>query len=182
MTTPPVGVAEVRTVCCVGAGVIGGGWAAYFLAHGYDVLAWDPAPGAAERLEHLVDAAWPALTELGLAEGADRSRLRVEPLLERALAQAEFVQESAPEDLDLKVKLLAEIDAAAPEGIVISSSTSGYGMSEMQVACATPGGRSSGIPSTRPTSSRSSRSSAESRRRPRSWPGPPTSSATLASQ
>ncbi len=135
---PPVAVADVRTVCCVGAGVIGGGWAAYFLARGYDVVAWDPAPDAAERLEHLVDAAWPALTELGLATGADRSRLRVEPLLEKALASADFVQESAPEDLDLKVKLLAEIDAAAPDGIVISSSTSGYGMSEMQVACADP--------------------------------------------
>ena len=138
MSTPPVAVADVRTVCCVGAGVIGGGWAAYFLAHGYDVVAWDPAPDAEERLQHLVDAAWPALTQLGLAEGADRSRLRVEPLLETALADAEFVQESAPEELDLKVKLLADIDAAAPEGIVISSSTSGYGMSEMQVACAHP--------------------------------------------
>ncbi len=133
-----VAVEDVRTVCCVGAGVIGGGWAAYFLARGYDVVAWDPSPDAAERLGHLVDAAWPALTELGLADGADRSRLRVEPDLAKALAGAQFVQESAPEDLDLKVKLLAEIDAAAPEGIVISSSTSGYGMSEMQVACAHP--------------------------------------------
>lgn len=138
MTTPPVAVADVRTVCCVGAGVIGGGWAAYFLAHGYDVVAWDPAPDAGERLRHLVDVAWPALTRLGLAEGADRSRLRVEPQLEKALSSAEFVQESAPEELGLKVQLLAQIDAAAPEGIVISSSTSGYGMSEMQVACAHP--------------------------------------------
>jgi carnitine 3-dehydrogenase len=138
MSTPPVAVADVRTVCCVGAGVIGGGWAAYFLAHGYDVIAWDPAPDADERLRHLVDSAWPALTQLGLADGADRSRLRVEPHLEKALAAAEFVQESAPEELELKVKLLAEIDAVAPQGIVISSSTSGYGMSEMQVACAHP--------------------------------------------
>lgn len=138
MSTPPVAVTEVRTVCCVGAGVIGGGWAAYFLAHGYDVVAWDPAPDAGRRLRHLVDAAWPALTLLGLAEGADRSRLRVEPQLEQALASAEFVQESAPEELGLKVQLLAEIDAAAPQGIVISSSTSGYPMSEMQVACAHP--------------------------------------------
>lgn len=138
MSSPPVAVEDVRTVCCVGAGVIGGGWAAYFLAHGYDVVAWDPATDAADRLGHLVDAAWPALTELGLAEGADRSRLRVEPDLAKALAGAEFVQESAPEELELKVKLLADIDAAAPESIVIASSTSGYGMSEMQVACTNP--------------------------------------------
>ena len=134
----PVAVEDVRTVCCVSAGVIGGGWAAYFLAHGYDVVAWDPAPDAEQRLRHLVDASWPALVELGLSEDADPTRLRVEPVLDRALADAQFIQESAPEDLDLKVRLLAEIDAAAPAGVVISSSTSGYGMSEMQVACVHP--------------------------------------------
>ena len=133
-----VAVEDVRTVCCVGAGVIGGGWAAYFLAKGYDVVAWDPAPGAEQRLRHLIDAAWPALTELGLAEGASRDRLLFEPSLEVALAQAQFVQESAPEVLELKTSLLADIDAAAPDGVVISSSTSGYGMSEMDTDCADP--------------------------------------------
>ncbi len=37
---------EVRTVTCIGAGVIGGGWVAYFLARGYRVVAWDPAEDA----------------------------------------------------------------------------------------------------------------------------------------
>ena len=129
---------EVRTVTCVGAGVIGGGWVAYFLARGYDVVAWDPAEDAEPRLRHLVELAWPALTELGLAPGASMDRLSVEPDLAAACARADFVQESAPEDLELKRTLLADIDAATPEGVVISSSTSGYGMSEMQVRCATP--------------------------------------------
>jgi carnitine 3-dehydrogenase len=126
---------DVRTVVCCGTGVIGGGWAAHFLARGYRVVAWDPAAGAEERLRHLVDAAWPALTALGLADGASTENLTYEPDLAAALAQADFVQESAPEDLDLKTRLLADIDAATPEHVVIGSSTSGYCMSEMQVEC-----------------------------------------------
>ncbi len=129
---------EVRTVACVGAGVIGGGWVAHFLARGYDVVAWDPAPDAEERLRSLVDAAWPALESLGLADSADRSRLRVVPELEQAVAVADVVQESAPEDLDLKIDLLARIDAATPQDVVISSSTSGFTMSEMQVGAVRP--------------------------------------------
>ena len=126
----------VRTVTCVGAGVIGGGWVAYFLSRGYQVVAWDPAEDAETRLRHLVQAAWPALTELGLADGAGLDNLTVEPDLATACARADFVQESAPEDLELKRTLLADIDAVTPEHVVISSSTSGYGMSEMQVRCA----------------------------------------------
>jgi len=122
---------DVRTVTCIGAGVIGGGWAAYFLARGYRVVAWDPAEDAETRLRHLVTAAWPALTELGLADGASLDNLTVVQTLTEACAQADFVQESAPEDLELKRSLLADISAATPEDVVISSSTSGYGMSEM---------------------------------------------------
>jgi carnitine 3-dehydrogenase len=126
----------VRTVTCVGAGVIGGGWAAYFLAKGYQVRAWDPAPDAGERLRHLVAAAWPALTELGLAPGASPDNLLVLDTLAEAVEGTDFVQESAPEDLDLKIKLLADIDAVTAPHVVVSSSTSGYGMSEMQGGCA----------------------------------------------
>ncbi len=121
----------VDTVACIGAGTIGGGWAAYFLARGYRVRVWDPSPDAGEKLARLIDNAWPALTELGLAETADRGAWTVHTDLAEALAGAGFVQESAPEDLDLKRRLLADIVAATAEDVVIGSSTSGYGMTEM---------------------------------------------------
>ncbi|MEU0098432.1 3-hydroxyacyl-CoA dehydrogenase NAD-binding domain-containing protein [Streptomyces sp. NPDC006267] len=137
--TEPCAPEDVRRVACVGAGVIGGGWAAHFLARGYDVTAWDPAPDAAVRLRRLVAAAWPALEQLGLADGASPDRLTVAATLEDAVADAQFVQESAPEKLDLKRDLLARLDAAAPAGTVIASSTSGYPMTDMQTEAADPG-------------------------------------------
>jgi carnitine 3-dehydrogenase len=123
---------RVRRVACIGAGVIGGGWAAHFLARGYDVVAFDPAPDGEMRLRELVATAWPALMELGLAAGASLERLSFAGSLDAALENAEFVQESAPERLDLKRQLLTGIDRATPPDVVIGSSTSGFAMSDMQ--------------------------------------------------
>ena len=131
MTARP-GPARVRRVACIGAGVIGGGWAAHFLARGYDVVAWDPAPDGEARLRELVATAWPALEALGTAAGASQDRLSVAPTLEAAVGDAEFIQESAPERLELKRELLAALDRAAPPAVVIGSSTSGFAMSALQ--------------------------------------------------
>ena len=76
--------AEVQRIACVGAGVIGGGWAAHFLARGYEVVAWDPAPDAEARLRELVATAWPALAALGLAADASPDRLTFAATLEEA--------------------------------------------------------------------------------------------------
>ena len=129
----------VRTVTVVGTGVIGGGWAAHFLRRGYDVVAWDPGPGAESRLALLLDTAWPSLERLGLCPGAGRDRLRWAETLEEALTGTDFVQESSPEVLDAKIALLAEIDRLASPEVVVASSTSGLLMSDMAVRCTNAG-------------------------------------------
>jgi carnitine 3-dehydrogenase len=106
---------------------------------GYDVTAWDPGPGAADRLTALVDAAWPVLDRLGSRPGASPGRLRFAADLADAVAEADFVQESAPEVLAAKVALLAEIDEATPAHVVVSSSTSGFAMSDMAAGAANRG-------------------------------------------
>ena len=65
----------VRRIAIVGTGVIGASWAAEFLAHGFDVLATDPAPNAEQNLRKYIDAAWPALTAKGLEKGASHEKL-----------------------------------------------------------------------------------------------------------
>lgn len=132
-------IESIDTVACVGAGTIGGGWAAYFLSRGLRVRVWDPSPVAGEKLARLIDTAWPALTRLGLAEGADKDAWTVHTDLAEALDGAGFVQESAPEDLSMKQELLLGIARAAAEDVVIASSTSGYPMTDMAEAAAAEG-------------------------------------------
>ena len=45
------------TACVAGGGVIGAGWAARFLLHGWDVNVYDPHPDAAGRMEQVLDNA-----------------------------------------------------------------------------------------------------------------------------
>lgn len=132
------GANDIRLVAMVGGGVIGGGWAARCLAHGLDVVVTDPAPGAEEKLRATVANAWPALTKLGLKPGASQSRLTFAKSLESALKDADFVQESAPENEDLKRKLHARMDAASRPDVIIASSSSGLLPTHFQADCKHP--------------------------------------------
>lgn len=120
MIAPPV-----RRVAVVGTGVIGAGWAAYFLAHGLDVTATDPAPGAQQRLRADVAAHWPVLTQIGLSDGASQDRLTFHGDPAQAVADADFVQENGPEREDVKHDLFATLDAATRPDVVLASSSSG---------------------------------------------------------
>lgn len=126
----------VRRVAVIGAGTIGASWAAHFLGRGMEVHGWDPAPDGERRARAFVDKAWEALARLGTAEGASPQRLRWHTRLEDALEGADFVQESAPEKREVKTELYRRIDAALAPGVILSSSTSGLIMSELQAGLA----------------------------------------------
>lgn len=123
-------ITEVKTFAALGGGVIGSGWVARALAQGLDVIAWDPAPDAQANLRQRVANAWPALQKQGLAPGASLERLQIVRSLEACVANADFIQESAPERLALKLELHAAISAAARPEAIIASSTSGLLPSE----------------------------------------------------
>ena len=124
--------AAVSEIALLGTGTIGASWATYFLARGFSVTAWDPAPDTAARLRAFVDAAWPAMERLGLGPGADPARVRVVDEPETAVEGAVFVQENAPEDTALKRALYRRIDGALTPDAVLASSSSGLLISELQ--------------------------------------------------
>jgi len=129
---------SVTRVASLGAGPIGGGWTAHFLARGYDVTAYIHSMAEKDALMAVIDTAWISLTALGLAPGASRDRLRVTDNLADAVKDAQFIQESAPERLDIKQALYAELGRLASRDCVIGSSTSGLMMTEIQALCPTP--------------------------------------------
>ena len=131
-------VTEIKTFAALGSGVIGSGWVARALAHGLDVVAWDPAPGAEAQLRARIAKCWGALTTQGLKAGASQDRLRCVATIEECVAQADFIQESAPETLSLKIDLHARVSAAARPDVLIGSSTSGLLPSEFYANARNP--------------------------------------------
>ena len=128
----------VSQIAIVGTGTIGASWGTQYLARGFDVIACDPARGAEAKLRAYVNASWDAVSMLGLSPGASPDRLSFTTDVREALADADFVQENAPERPELKVKLFAEIDDATPTHAIIASSSSGITMSVIQSECKHP--------------------------------------------
>jgi 3-hydroxyacyl-CoA dehydrogenase len=127
-----------RRVAIIGTGTIGASWATHYLARGFHVTATDPAPRAEEDLRSFIAAAWDTVTTLGLSAAASPDRLTFTRDVRQAVADADFVQENAPERPDLKVELFAEIDRATRPDVIIASSSSGIRMSVIQAECRHP--------------------------------------------
>ena len=129
------GVAPIRRVAVVGCGTIGASWAAFFLAHGLDVVATDPAPNAEDRLRAFVARATHQLRELG---ASGDGRLSFVGDLGEAVASADFVQENGPDAEAAKIDLLAAIDRAAPPAAIVATSTSSQLRSRIVAECRHP--------------------------------------------
>ena len=127
-----------RKAAIIGGGVIGGGWAARFLLSGWDVAVYDPDPEAPRKVGEVLAnarAALPALADVPMpAEG----RLSFATAVSEAVEGAEYIQESVSERLDLKHRVFAQIQQAAPQAL-LGSSTSGFKPSELQENAANPG-------------------------------------------
>ncbi|MEM7083869.1 MAG: carnitine 3-dehydrogenase [Pseudomonadota bacterium] len=122
----------------VGGGVIGGGWAARFLLMGWDVRVFDPASQAKRKVSEVVENArmsLPATLDWPLPK---EGSLTFAPTLAEAVSDAQWIQESVPEVLELKHQVFRDIQAAAPHAI-LASSTSGFTPTQLREGARHPG-------------------------------------------
>lgn len=132
---------EKARVAVIGTGTIGASWTALFLAAGHEVAASDPAEGAEDRLRAQVAANWGDLETLGVASGSSDNALMSLTFHADPAAAAEgamVVQENAPERIEVKRKLLAQLETALSPDALILSSTSGLKPTDMQRDMAHP--------------------------------------------
>lgn len=113
-----------RRISVIGAGLMGHGIALTFARAGHPVVVTDPV---AEARAALPDRIADSLRLMGTAQDqidAALGQLRVTGDLAEAVMDADLVIEAAPEKLDLKQSIFAEIEASAPRDCIIASNTS----------------------------------------------------------
>lgn len=116
---------DIKLFASLGNGVIGSGWVARALANGLDVVAWARTKQTENALRQRVSNAWSALEKQGMTEGASQSRLYFAGTINECVKYADFIQESIPEQIDLKQDLHTKIGESARSNVIIASSTSG---------------------------------------------------------
>jgi 3-hydroxyacyl-CoA dehydrogenase len=120
---------QKKKVALIGCGLIGQSWAISFLEAGFNVSLFDPVEGVTANAKEKIKAKLSDLQNYGLLKNKNISNFLDKIHLAKDLSQVVdgciYVQESGPEDLDIKKELTKKIDASTADDVPIASSTSG---------------------------------------------------------
>ena len=133
---------NIKTVACVGAGLIGQGWATLFAANGYDVIMQDLSEDRLENATAQVNLNLKFLENNGRLQKGQAAvaceRIRTILNLADAVKHADYIQESVPDNYAAKKEIFKEMDAAAAADAIFASSSSGLMMTEIQKGVTRP--------------------------------------------
>ena len=123
----------MQKIAVVGGGLIGQGWAVVFAQSGYEVAIYDPSADVRKTVrntikQRIADLVSAELVTAFLGEKM-LEQLTVAHSLEEAVDGVIYVQENGPEQIEIKKKLTAELDAFVSPDVPIGSSTSGISAS-----------------------------------------------------
>jgi 3-hydroxybutyryl-CoA dehydrogenase len=134
---------EITKVTVLGAGTMGHGIAHAAIAGGYATRMFDVSQAAVDKGRGAIEQVVRKGIELGKLSAADADamlgRLSATASLADALQDADLVIEAAPEKIDLKLALFAQIEALAPPAAIIGSNTSALSVTELAGSLKNPG-------------------------------------------
>jgi 3-hydroxybutyryl-CoA dehydrogenase/5-formyl-3-hydroxy-2-methylpyridine 4-carboxylate dehydrogenase len=126
----------------IGAGTMGPGMAAICASHGCQVRLHDTRPEALERARATVKTIYTVLSEEGslTAEQVEQGHSQLEYTLDlaHALAGAEFVIESVPEQAEIKQAVFRALEDHVSDTTILASNTSGIPIGRLAEVCRHP--------------------------------------------
>ncbi len=122
----------IKQAAIIGGGVIGAGWIARLIENGIDVVIYDPADNAEQKVDAVLKNSRYAYSKLTSVPRRNEGRVDYADSVELAVKNAELIVESVPERLDIKQSVYAEIEDSASIEAIIASSTSGIMPSDLQ--------------------------------------------------
>ena len=128
----------INKIAVIGTGVIGSGWIVRFLAHNKKVIAYDKDIRLKKKIIKEIKQTWPHVKKIFNKKKQKLKNFSFVTSLKEALKDAEFVQECAPENYKLKIRLMKEIGKYSKSDAIISSSSSGLLPSRIYSKCKNP--------------------------------------------
>jgi 3-hydroxypropionate dehydrogenase (NADP+) len=133
---------EITHISCIGAGLIGQGWATQFCSNGYDLVLYDLNEAILDNAlgnihANLMFLETHDLLCKGETAGALK-KIRTTCNLAVAVENVDYIQESVFDAYDAKKQIFKEMGALAPKSAILASSSSGLLMTEIQKAVAAP--------------------------------------------
>jgi 3-hydroxybutyryl-CoA dehydrogenase len=132
---------QIKTVAVLGAGTMGNGIAHVFARAGYSVILRDVEARFLERGLETIGKNLDREVKKEKITAADKpiTLSRIQPTTEvSALAAADFAIEAVPEQLELKVRLLKDVDAALKPGVILASNTSSISITQLAAQTSRP--------------------------------------------
>ena len=128
----------IKKVSIIGTGVIGTGWIIRCLAHNKKVIAFDKDIKLKKKLTVEIKRAWPFIKKLFNKKKPNLKNFKYVSTIEEAVKTADFIQECATENYNLKTKLMKNIGKFAKPNAIISSSSSGLLPTKIYSKCKNP--------------------------------------------
>jgi 3-hydroxybutyryl-CoA dehydrogenase len=127
-----------ETVCVVGAGQMGSGIAQVAAVAGYDVTLVDVAPEQLRRARSGIEGSLAKLVDKGRVEAADAEAALGRIATAGEPGPADLAIEAATEDVELKLRIFRDLDAAAGDGAVLASNTSSIPITRLAAVTSRP--------------------------------------------
>ena len=132
---------EIKRIGVVGAGTMGNGISQAFAVCGYEVVMSDVSEAAVQRGVKTIDGSLDRLVKkeklTAEAKAAAMARVKTATALE-AFRESDLIIEAATENLDLKLKIFAQLSGIAAEGAVIASNTSSISITRLAASIKRP--------------------------------------------